>query len=186
MSEGLSRRSLLLGAGGAAAGLAGIHAPAVAGRVSSGEVVAGRLARVAIPDEAEIDASDGAVRVVFARSATFWRDRPAQLAAFVPGDEVVAEGRWAGAVFEADHLVTMFRPVDGRVVALANGRLVTTGGAVRLTPDTRVLTAEASTPVLAGAISEGDEVSVLARREPATGALVAVAVVRSEHRHREP
>lgn len=181
MSRRLSRRNLLLGAGGAVAGFAGIHAPALAGRVSRGEVIAGSIASLSFPDKAEIDASDGTARVVFPRTATFWRDHPAQLVDFLPGDEVVAEGHWAVGRFEAEYLISMFRPVDGQVVEMTKDQLVTTGGVVRLTRDTRIHSGEASTPARAATIRAGEEVAILARRDSQTNTLVAVAIVRSEH-----
>lgn len=179
MSGGLSRRELLLGAGGAMAGLAGVHAPAVAGRVSRGDVVAGVVERISAPDEALVRASDGAVQIRFQRTATFWRDHPADLAEFVPGDEVVAEGLWAGDLFKSDYLISMFRPLDGRVVEFTTERIVTTRGVVRLTQDTMVLSEDRTTPARRTHLEVGDEVAVLARRDPLTGEFVAVSIIPS-------
>ncbi len=141
----ITRRKFLLGVG-AAAGLS-----ALAPRTASAEVVeyaedpglwvAGVVHSIELPDTLHIAGTqdpltiDDTVR--FSEDATFTRDRVATLADFEVGDEVFVEGRWEGDVFLGSDLSILSWRQDGSIVSVNLPGIETTGGAIRLIPESR-------------------------------------------------
>ncbi len=140
----ITRRGLLVGA---AAGL-GALVPTGAARAEVVEYaedpdrwVAGVVASVELPNVLRLagpqdpQTVDDTVR--FSEDATFWRDRPATLADFRTGDDVFVEGRWGDGVFLGTYLTSLSWRLDGSIVAVDPPRIETTGGTIRLIPESR-------------------------------------------------
>ncbi len=100
-------------------------------------VLPGIVTRVGAPNTLHVVNRAGPAIARFSGTATFWRDGPARLTDFLPGDEVVAEGAWAENVFSATNLVCFFHAIHGTVTAVGENLYVTTTGIVRVTQYTR-------------------------------------------------
>lgn len=97
----------------------------------------------------------------------------AGLAAFAPGDEIIAEGQWGADGFAARALATLYRPIEGRLTGRQGDRLQTTAGVVLLTPTTRPVADDRLTDKPLAQLAVGDEIAALTWRDPASGDLDA-------------
>lgn len=140
----ITRRGLLVGAAaglGALGPISAARAEVVEYAEDPGGWVAGVVASVELPNVLRIagpqdpQTVDDTVR--FSEDAAFWRDRPATLADFRTGDDVFVEGRWADGVFLGTYLTSLSWRLDGSIVAVDAPRIETTGGAIRLIPESR-------------------------------------------------
>jgi hypothetical protein len=100
----------------------------------------------------------------------------ADLAAFVSGDEVVAQGHWAGDRFIADSLASVFRQMEGDVTRVDGTLLETTGGRLLLTPDTWAMHRSGVSTMALSQLRVGDSIAALAWYDPTREVLMAAAV----------
>jgi hypothetical protein len=174
----LSRRGFVLGAGAAAltgTSLGRTSAVHAAADVEEPDLLVGILDRVDGSAAVHVQTTDGIVAVNLSTNAVFCRDDGYELDRFVSGDEVVVEGRWNGAVFVGSFLTVMFHTVAGRVVQRVGSQLATTGGIVTITRHTLFVEGNWR-PLKEGDLIVGDAIDVLARKDAATGNLVAGAI----------
>lgn len=183
MGQQISRRQLI--GRGAAAGLGGVAiagsaSPAAAG-AEERPVVSGVLEGVEGTNVARVrplhySTTRAPIRVEFAADASFWRDRPAPLGEFVPGDEVVAEGSWTTNSFSANRLEVLNRIVDGRVEERRSEILDTTRGNVQLTDITKPQDGPDLEAKPLEELQAGDSIFARGRADAETGMLVAYRI----------
>lgn len=186
-----TRRHLLRGAGAVAVGTVLLrvdegtplhpHAVGAAGAAPGGgvTVLAGRVERIAPEGVIQVRGRDGLKTIRPADTATFRRGhaQPATgRATFVPGDEVTAEGQWAADVFVASVLMTMFRPLEGRITGRHGDRLETTTGTLRIAPDSLSLAESALTAKPLAQLAVGDYLVGSAWRDGIEGVLTAARI----------
>lgn len=178
-SPRLTRRHLLISAGAAVGSFVVLRVVDVR-KVSSapGEItLIGVVERVDSPRALNVRTTAGPGVIRFSDDAIFWRGRSGRvtgLAAFVTGDEVVAEGQWATNVFTAATLMSLYRFIEGRITQRQGDRLQTTGGAVQLMPDTVLLGGHGFMGKPLAQLAAGDDIVADAWRDPTTGNLVAL------------
>jgi hypothetical protein len=97
-------------------------------------VVVGAIERIEPTGKLHVHSKEGRAIIRFSADATFIRGHQlvAGLDAFMPGDEVVAEGQWTADVFVATVLETLRRVTEGRIVHRQGEQIETTGGSIRL------------------------------------------------------
>lgn len=143
------------------------------------DVVAGVIERIQLPRALNIRTVKGPAAIQFSDDAAFWHSnmgRVQGIAAFAPGEEVVAEGHWMTDAFAATALMSMCRLTEGHIIRRQENRLYTTSGIVRLTSDTRP---EATAEGVAKPLTElttGDEIIALVWVDPDTGDRVALKI----------
>jgi len=93
--------------------------------------------------------------------------------AFVPGDEIVAEGQLASDGFIATTVMSLYRSVRGSITQRQGNRLQTTAGTVRLLSDTRALAADRLTGKALPQLMIGEEITALTWRDPTSSDFVA-------------
>lgn len=196
----LSRRALIAGAGAGAAAVAvtgGALAQEDAGQIGAGiappphgfgpvatadTVLNGTVARVEGDRTIWVTAADRSspVAIDLLPSVVPVRDGPTTLSAFVQGDEVVAQGTWAGDRFQAMSLAPLFRLVEGRVTGRRGDELETTGGDVDLTARTVARGGKASGHELGekelGKLKRDDEIVAMGFVDGGSNDLVAARV----------
>jgi hypothetical protein len=185
----LTRRQVLI-AGAVFGGLA-VLPPPVAGAApleigatpaasAPTTLVAGVVSRVAPPGNLYLGPLGKASRpeqaLQIAPGATLCRDGLVGLDAFVPGDEVVAHGSWADAVFMTTDLAPLLQQSNVTITSLAGDNLRTTGGIFRLTAVTAIHSADASRSLGRDQLTGGRSLTMLARRTRPSGAPVAWAI----------
>jgi hypothetical protein len=168
------RRALLQAAlaGGALAGVAAVSrstSAAAAPEASPGDTVAGR---VVSSSTGALDLRSGpdVVRVTAARQARIYAGGSGlvpDLAAFEPGDRVVAQGRWSAGGLVATSVGSMLQPVELTAQRVdRSGTVAETGlGRVRIGGRLPDAPADADRPQL----QAGDRVSGMLWRNPRTG-----------------
>jgi hypothetical protein len=193
----ISRRGLLkLGAGSvAAAAGAGLIAPGLAGAEDAvsemyGPSVNGVLkerstgslviedyhlsfdwATNGLPEQA-----GPAVTAVVGEGASIYRDGPASMTDFAPGEGVVAFVRSDGASLVADVIEPLYRTVEGTVKSVGGGRLDTSAGVLVINDETNFRAAPTAAELSSAAdISPGNEVTATCRVD-SSGQLVAAIV----------
>ena len=147
-------------------------------------VLAGVVEAVDPPSALRLRTRAGTTVVEITTDALLWREGPAQLTDFIPGDEVAAEGAWLGARFLASGVTPMFRLANGDIIERTGDLLETSAGAIRITEHTEAAETmgEDGTFYAAAPLAElqpGDRVLVLGRFEPTTGDLRAGRIGRA-------
>lgn len=173
----LSRRQFVIGAGAVISGF-GILQAMSGEQQQSDTAVAGIVERVEAPDLLRIRQYDGrALLVRFSDSALFLRRvELTSLTSFVTGDEVVAEGSWDDERFVADRLSTLFRPVEGHILAREGDRIETTSGFVYLAVDTVIWDTPQLAPKALAELTDGDHIYALSSRDPSGSRLIAAQI----------
>jgi hypothetical protein len=176
--KGLSRKGLLLGLGaGAAAAAAATVGGASDAALDSRPVVGGPIRAVFPPSRLQIlDSNETTVDVTLTPDAHIARDRVVPLAAFAIGEDVVAEGRWAGSTFLANSLTSVYLPFKAPVVSVGREHVETKAGRVRFIAETRLQDGTTLTPVSPDHFQAGSELKALVRRDPRNDELIAVRV----------
>lgn len=105
-------------------------------------------------------------------------------AAFAQGEEIVAEGSWAGSVFNATALHTLHRVVEARVIAKDGQRVRTDQGVIALTAEARPRDGFAGHALPPERVVPGMGIAVLGRTDPRTGTLIAEFI--SDRNHASP
>ena len=144
-------------------GPAGDSASVVSGVVTAVEAQGVRL-----------ETRDGPVVVNVDSEATVWRLGPARLSDYVPGDDLVVEGRWEDGAFVGSSFEAVFRVVSGEIMARSGSLLETAGAAMRLNGRTRASASvdAAGTLYVAKPLDElavGDEIIARVLFDPTTG-----------------
>jgi len=119
------------------------------------------------------------VSIQFSDDATFWRGRSGRVAgldAFIPGDEVVAEGQLVADGFAATTLMSLYRAIEGRIVQQQGNNLQTSSGAVRLTPDTTLLRGDGFVSKSLDELAVGDYIVGDAWHDPLTDDLIVMRI----------
>lgn len=187
-----SRRRFLIGSTATIAGVAGIGASRTRGALidltsmwnplaedDGVDLLPGVVTEVdptGAQRQIRLRTADGARDVHLDDSASLWRDYETDLTAFVPGDEVMAEGAWSDSFFVATRIESMLRVLDGRITNIEDDMLQTTAGAVSTSSRTRPHTGADLTGVPIPELRVGDDISVNGRADPQTGALVALRI----------
>lgn len=171
-TERLSRRELLRRGvlGTTAMATASIATKAIA--EESQPVIAGVIDRVEPPNTVVLRRSDGPSIVTFGSDATFWRDEPARLEDFVPGDEVAVEGNGPSNAFAGSHMTTTARLVETVVDRRDGLRLFTAAGQIEIIPQTELLANHRSKPL--EQIGRQDRVIAICRIDPSSSNLIAL------------
>jgi hypothetical protein len=169
MSERTITRKRFLVAGAAALG----SAPAAKAAPGAADGLAGVLRAGLENGRALVEAADGVVEVQLEAGAVAER---ALSGRFVAGDEVGAEGRWRGDTFAATRLLSLLRPIEGRLIGRRGMAVVTSAGSARLTESTRVRIGEEWFGIEALGRLHGREVAVHTMRDPESGSALAVDV----------
>jgi hypothetical protein len=135
----ISRRQVL-GAGATLAGLALVSPSLTSETLGAGEdVLIGVVERVESPSTLLVTSSGNPAVIKLADAAVLSHGPSglvAGLGAFIPREEVVAEGQWIDGAFIATALMTRYRLVEGTIVRRHGNRLETTAGDVLLAPYT--------------------------------------------------
>lgn len=121
----------------------------------------------------------GRTVVEFSPSAEFWRGRfgrVAELDAFIPNDQIVAEGEWIVDAFAARKLLTYCHLIEGSVVQRAGDRIQTTSGTIQLVSDTFPIKGPGFVSKPLAEIGAGDPLWVEAWDDPVTQDLVALRI----------
>jgi hypothetical protein len=169
----LNRRHFLIGAGGAVSGLTLTEAafgttsvnlePPFSAGVNS--FCFGVVERIE-PPRLYLLGDDGPKTIEFQDGAVFQRDHVVGLADFLPGDEVVVEGEWMSGIFAGTALTTVLSIREGAIIAVAADRVVTSGGTVSITSDTRYFARDAWRRERPTYISAPTRITALGRQEP--------------------
>jgi len=157
--------------GGVLAGIAGASTASEASAKAGRRGVAGVVVS-AEPARLTLRTSGGSVVVTAAPGARLYSGASGQvhdLAAFVPGDRVVAEGVFASGVLVADSAGSVFEPLRLRVGRVDRAAAVaeTDHGAIRL--DGVLPFSRSGRRGAASELSAGDVVEGLSWRDPRTG-----------------
>jgi hypothetical protein len=137
----------------------------------------GVVERIDSPRVLNVHSRAGPGVIRFSDDATFFRGhskRVTGLAAFMPGDEVVAEGEWVADGFAATSLLSTYRFVEGRIVRRQGMRLETTDATIQLIPDTKILQDHGFISKPLAQVGVGDEIVADVWRDPSTGQFLAL------------
>lgn len=183
----IDRGRLLLAGGVALGGFAGFDAIAGASRRSGNEgafspadrALSGRITESSA-NRLVVETADGAfVSVTFGSSAVVWRERPARLAEFEIGEEVVVEGEFIGDEYHGTALINAYRTVNGTVTGRRGDRVLTTDKTVRVVAATRRQVGPEMHRVEARDFSVGDSLVGYGRIEPKSGELILLRAILS-------
>lgn len=134
-------------------------------------VVAGVIERVE-PPAVVLTRSEGAAAVTFTPEAEFWKDGPARLEDFVPGDHVTVEGGGPAEAFVGSYMITTYRTIEASVERRDGLRLLTTEGPVAIVPQTELLPEHKSKPI--EQIGRGDRIIAICRTDATSPNLIAL------------
>jgi hypothetical protein len=176
-SQRLTRKRFVVG--GLAAGSAPfayfVASAASAPGATTEERLFGVIEQIDLPRCVVIQ-SDGRKIVELVDGASLWRDREVRLGAFRVGDEVTFEGSLEGAVFQATHMSSAYRFIDG-VVRRRNGNtLELPEGRVHLSSATTARGSVDAAARLLTDIGDGDHVMGIGRWEPSSNDLLALQI----------
>lgn len=105
----------------------------------------------------------------------------AEPTAFIPGDEVVAEGRWASGTLIANSCDTLYHTIEGQVLQVEAHQVETTDGTFSLTRETQPWSRENEYTRPLTDLVVGEEIMSLVWRDPHNShRLVAAAVAISQ------
>lgn len=180
----LTRRGAVLGAVGAAVGVASLdelsgEARAAGAPFSPGftEVVLGKVSRIPSDSSIEVVTSDGARTISFREGSFFWREAPVPLSAFQAGEEVVIEGSSDSGAFVGHAMVNLYRGFyDGRVQSRVGSDVRSDRGAVQLLGTTLLQDDGVLSPVPAQRLAPGASFAAMGRLEASTSDLVALRI----------
>ena len=167
----ISRRAVLKGVGvGAVAGVFLHNSSADAGELPAqlnGDVVrADDSGLLIMTNYSEISVRAGSECII-------WKDHPAGLTDFVPGDHVVASGQWDGSTFLASQIEILGYVVEARVERRRGDALETDRGVVFISSSTKASDAFGATPRNPSEISPGMRVVAEGRIDPDSNDLIA-------------
>ena len=133
------------------------------------------------PRALRLETRDGPVVVDVDREATMWRLGPARLSDYVPGDDVVVEGRWEYGTFVGSSLEVMTRIVSGEITARSASRLETANATIHVNGNTRAIPSVDAEGRLYVAkpldeLAVGDEILASVLFEPTTGEFTAADI----------
>lgn len=168
----ISRKGLLTAG---AAALAGPRAAGAAG--AEGAALAGILRTAPRGNSALLDTAGATIELRLVPNTKF---RRAGGGSFLVGDEVAAEGRWQGDTFLVEQLLSLLRPLEGRLLGTRGEEIATSTGSARLSETTRVRIGTDWYGPEALAQLRGREVAVHSVLDPANGIAVADSVVLDE------
>lgn len=180
----LTRRQVLIG-GAVVGGVLvsqGLGAPSTSAAAPPRPLLAGIVERVEAPATIRLRLlgdRGGAAVIKLAGAATILRGiggHERELGAFIPGDEVVAMGAWAGAVYEATTVMSPFHLIEGLVEQRTGDTVRTAAGSVRLIPATRPLVGPRFAAKPLAQLVAGDQLVAEAWRDPVDGLLLAARV----------
>jgi len=119
----------------------------------------------------------GPTKVIFDQAALLWRDHPVDLAAFTPGEVLVAEGTWQAKTFSAFSLITIYQSLYATVTGVSGNAIDTSQGEVVLVPETRHQEGETLSPVSTSEVRQGESVGAIVRYVPRDHEYVALRVL---------
>lgn len=162
-------------------GVAGVAGPILLGNSpteesSSPEVVVGTVSSVDEPDRMAVQTAQGPVGILISQGASLWRDHPASITAFVPGDEVVAEGDWSNGQFAATYMVSLYRLLEAVIVGREDSHLDTTAGVVQLTDDSLPQGGSMLESIPLPELGAGESIVVLGRRDPLASEFIGLRI----------
>lgn len=173
VTEGSITRRTFLGAGALLTGFIAFKPNSPNDKVTSEtDTFFGAIEQVELPDILIIRGARGVVKVKLLDTANIRHPRSKEqvgLSTFIPGDDVVAEGHWAGNTFSAKAIVICSHTIEARIVERTDSMLLTTVGVVQLTPDTRAVDTYGGRAKPLGDLKVGDEIVGFGWKEPASG-----------------
>lgn len=180
----LTRRKVVVSAAGLAfAGL--VSKSGVAGIAQAGttpfspgftEIVVGRIQRLIDDRDLEVLTADGPQVVHFTDGALFWRERPADLAAFSVGEEVVIEGSSESGSFVGNAMINVYEVIEAPIVGKRGTRLRTPKGQIDISDSTRYEHEGVLSPVPANKVRVGADVVALGRVDASSGDLITFRI----------
>jgi hypothetical protein len=180
LMERVTRRKLLASgavvAGGLAAGRAGGALDVFGGTDGEAPLVA-TLRQVSRPNALTASVADAEVKIRLAPGAHVFKDKPADLSAFVPDERIVLEGRQEKDVFVASTLVPLYDVIDTQAVSVSRSAIETRAGRVRVSSHALYFFDGAWNKAPVKPIEPGDQLQVVAREDPRTGELVGVRFI---------
>jgi hypothetical protein len=191
-SSKLSRRRLLKGLGAATVAggtLAYGGGAAVAEAIESGSLVVGAVQGSAQPHTlyligpgtlATPNASRRLMTVQTSKATAFSRgvyEEPTSLAAYAPGEMVIAEGAWVGEAFKATTVSSVYSSLEGTIAARHSDQLETSAGTLSLLVKTKVWDT-AGKQLSPDALRIGDSFRATVWTNPATHQKMLVLVTR--------
>jgi hypothetical protein len=148
--------------------------------------VGGKIERLELPATLIISNPNGPVTVRLAPDARLSRGHGpvALLSAFVPGDQVFAEGHWDGPTFTATAVSSIYHFITDHVVARRGNQLQTTTDLLYLAPATIPARGPNSEKKPLVEIRTGDHIEALTWTDPVINRRwVAMIGVAGEHVH---
>lgn len=174
MDDRISRRDVLKAAAvGAGTAVAGQRMSTAVADEHEG-VLAGIVERVEPPAAMILRREEGPTAVEFTPDAHLWRDRPASLGQFAPGDEVTLEGQGGPGVFVATSMITTYRSLDTQIVERVPAGFRTAKGILQLVPETELLPEHEGKST--SEMAPGDSVRVIYRLDPRSKNMVTLRI----------
>lgn len=173
MDDRISRRYVLKVA--AAAGVATVAVKAAPSLADEHEdVLAGLVERVEPPTTMILRRAEGPTTVEFTPDARLWKDRPASLGQFAPGDEVTLEGVGGTGAFVAHSMITTYRTIDTEIDSRVGSGFKTSDGILELVPETELLPGH--TAKSTDEMARGDRVRAIYRLDPRSKNMVTLRI----------
>ncbi len=174
-----TRRRLLVGAGAALGSLVVAESALANSEIDSQlDVIAGTIESIVRPRTFIVTLNNAKPVVIeFAITCSCWRHaRETELSSFLTGDEVVIEGRWRGSIFGAERLSTLYRGVQGTIIARHGYQLHTVDSIFVIVPETRPWNHQQLVAKPLSALIPGDDICALTWQDCSNNSLVAALV----------